>query len=134
MEGASNKLKTMIMDAALDLKKQGYTGDEFRQKLEEKVDEISRITWQDMAATVVNQGWGQGRQRGGDNFIEQIDYTYRSALLDGNACRVCREKDGKTHAWGDPEYMAPDPACLGTKSRCRCVNIAVMKAESEGVE
>ena len=65
------------------------------------------------------------------DYEELIERSYRSGVLDTNICEVCLAKDGQEHDWGDPEMMAPDPECLGG-ARCRCVNIAVMKAESEG--
>lgn len=131
VDGASNKLKSIIAEFSLALKKVGVLGDELRRELEKKADEdISDSTWVDLASGAVNQGWGQGRERGAEQFINEIDYGYRSAIMEKNSCAVCRAKDGHNHVWGDPEYMAPDPACLGTVRRCRCVSIAVMKSEA----
>lgn len=131
VEGASNKLKAVVYTEALELKKKGLTGDELRLELETKVEErLSGATWNVLASSAVNQGWGQGRQAGQKPYTKDIDYVYRSAILDGKACSVCRAKDQSRHEWGDPEYMTPDPECLGG-GRCRCINIAVMQRESE---
>ena len=62
---------------------------------------------------------------------DEIETVFRSGILDGNICSVCLPKDGKTHEIDDPEFTTPDPDCEGTEARCRCINIAIMKSESE---
>ena len=98
---------------------------------EEVVEKTTEADLKVLAGIAVNNGWGAGRQAELDQYEGDIDYVYRSALLDGRTCEVCERKDGVTHEYSDPEYLAPDPACKGGAGRCRCINIAVMKAESE---
>lgn len=135
-EGASDKLKTLIIKRALELKKQGLSGNELKKALEDYVSGISGetgisvATWKDAAGKAVNGGWGNGRTSEQEKYYDEIDYMYRSAILDKYTCEVCREKNGKRHNPGDPEYMAPDPQCFGGDGKCRCINITVFKEES----
>jgi len=131
VEGAADKLKTMIFSMYLDLRKEGIAGDELRSRLELKVGErITDATWAALASTAVNQGWGHGRKEALEKADDGVDYYYRSAILDGNACMICRPKDGRTVSPGEEDFIVPDPECEGTPARCRCMVIAVMKAES----
>tara|TARA_Y100000310_G_C20697319_1_gene826634 strand:+ start:310 stop:2391 length:2082 start_codon:yes stop_codon:yes gene_type:complete len=135
VQGAGDKLKTQIASYALDLRKAGYTGDELLRKLEDAVRaKITDAPLKELAAVAVNNGWGAGRQVGMESYEDEIESVYRSAILDGNLCEICRPKDGVTHDLRDPVYIAPDPECEGGPSKCRCINIAVMKAESEPEE
>lgn len=130
VQGASDKLKTIIAAEYLNLRKRGFTGDQLAAELRrEAAETLSDVTLQETAQAAVNQGWGAGRQVVVDQYANDVDYVYRSALMDRNTCEVCSAKDGITHEPDDPEYMTPDPACLGAP-KCRCINIAVMKAES----
>tara|TARA_Y100000310_G_scaffold109452_1_gene107914 strand:+ start:5670 stop:7775 length:2106 start_codon:yes stop_codon:yes gene_type:complete len=132
VQGAADKLKTIIATESLDLRKKGLTGDELLASLIPAVKKkVTDAPLKELSGQAVNEGWGNGRQNGMEAFADEIDYVYRSAILDGNLCDVCGPKDGVTHAIGDPEFVAPDPECEGGPSRCRCINIAVMKAESE---
>ena len=131
IQGASDKLKTTIATQALDLKKKGLTGEELKGKLIESVNaKVTDAPVKELASTAVNQGWGEGRQLGMEAYADEIEDVYRSGLLDSNLCSVCRPKDQVRHELGDPEYMTPDPECEGGPGRCRCINIAIMKAES----
>ncbi len=135
IEGAGNKLKSMLAGLVLEYKKLGLRGDALREKVLEKAPgKISDITWKDLASGVVNQGWGAGRDLESQKYEDQIDYVYRSAILDGYVCAVCRGKDGDHHEINDRNYIAPDPECEGTEKRCRCMNIFVMKSESASEE
>lgn len=132
VEGAGDKLKAIMAGLAIELRKQGKVGDELRKILLHKTEErIGDRTWEDMAHLATNAGYGRGRDDTAREYADLIDRSYRSGVLDTTICPVCLAKDGKEHDWGDPEMMAPDPECEGGP-RCRCVNIAVMKAESEG--
>lgn len=132
VNGAADKLKAIMAALAIDLKKAGKIGDELRRLLLQKTTErIGDRTWEDMAHLATNEGYGRGRDDTARDYEDLIERSYRSGVLDTNICDVCFAKDGQEHEWGDPEMMAPDPECEGG-ARCRCVNIAVMKAESEG--
>lgn len=129
VNGAADKLKSIMAAIYIDLRKEGVTGDSLRTLLLQKTREkIGDRTWEDMGHLATNEGYGRGRDEGARDFSDQIDRSYRSGVLDTNICDACFSKDGKEHTWGDPEYMAPDPECDGGP-RCRCVNIAVMKRE-----
>jgi hypothetical protein len=133
VEGAGDKLKTTLASASLSAKKAGAVGESLRVALETEAAEMSMATWEAMASGAVNGGWGTGRQSGFDDVSEDVEYCYYSAILDGNACDFCHSRDGKHHDVNDPDYLTPNPDCAGTEARCRCMTIAVMKAESEGV-
>jgi hypothetical protein len=131
VEAAADKLKAMAAAIVIDVKKTGAAGDELRSIVTQRVGErIADKTWGDLAAAAITQGWGAGRNAETQAWADQIDYMYRSGILDGNICEVCGPKDGVRHAIGDPLYMTPDPNCKGGPERCRCINIAVMKSES----
>jgi len=132
VDGAASKLKSIMAQLAIDLKREGKVGEELRKLLLQRtVEKIGERTWEDLAHLATNEGYGRGRDDTARDYEELIERSYRSGVLDTNICEVCLAKDGQEHDWGDPEMMAPDPECLGG-ARCRCVNIAVMKAESEG--
>lgn len=128
-EGAGNKLLSMLASASVELKREGLTGYEFEQALRTRAEErISDATWQRMSAGAVNKGFGNGRALAFQDFADDEDYSYYSAILDGNACDECRPLDGTKHKYGDPKYITPNPKCLGQEN-CRCMTIMVMKAE-----
>lgn len=130
VEGASNKLAALLATQAAELKRAGITGDALRMKLlEYSKEKISDSTWTAVAAGSVNKGWGQGRDLIFKEYTEDEDYSYYSAILDGNACPSCLEKDGVEHKYGDPLYITPNTECEGG-DRCRCMTIMVMKSES----
>lgn len=133
VEGAANKLKTMLAEIALDLRARGFTGQQLKIEMDDWVSRnLSDRTWVDLAANATNGGWGDGRRVAMEDYADEIQYVYRSGLLDrNNICEVCEPKNGVTFELGDPEYRAPDAQCKGGVGRCRCVNVAVMKAEGE---
>jgi hypothetical protein len=131
IEGMSDKMKNMIATKYLDLKKKGLSSEELKIQVENyAMTKISDAPVKSLAATAVNQGWGAGRQSGMEAHVKDIESVYRSVILDSNACDICAPKDGVSHAVDDPEYVAPDPECEGGPSRCRCINIAIMKGEA----
>jgi hypothetical protein len=131
VEGAASKLKTMVAEMYMELRKLGYAGSELRSQLVAQASEnISDATWKALAQSSINAGWGFGRRTEIEKYEEDIEEVYRSGILDGNICSVCRAKDQVRHALNDPEYTAPDPACKGGEGRCRCINVAIMKAEN----
>jgi len=132
VEGAGDKLKAMLAELGLNLKETGLTGNELREGLAAAAAaKISDATWKNLASTAINQGWGIGRDIEQQTNSDEIEEVYRSGILDGNICPVCSAKDQVTHELGDPVYKAPDPECEGGPARCRCINIAILKAERE---
>lgn len=132
VEGAADKLKTLIAELGLNLRKQGLGGDELLAALNSEVrEQLSDVTWRRLSGLAVNQGWGDGRKIAMDQHADEIEEVYRSAILDGKQCEVCERKDQRRHELNDPEYKTPDPMCKGGPGQCRCVNVAIMKSESE---
>ena len=130
VEGVSNKLRAQVATEALNLKKKGLAGAELKSQLLEVLkNKLTDGSWATLASTSINQAWGTGRKAGMEAHADNIKEIYRSAILDGALCPVCRIKDQVTHELDDPEYTAPDPECDGGPERCRCINIAIMKTE-----
>lgn len=131
VEGASDKLKTMIAQIALDLQKTGYSGTTLLAQLELLVRErISDATWEQLVAAAVNEGWGQGRRLELVAQDNEIDHYYRSSILDKNRCSVCRSKHHKVVTPSDPDFQCPDQECEGGPARCRCLIIGVLRREA----
>jgi hypothetical protein len=131
VDGAGEKLKAMVGELALELRKAGFAGDALRAELDRVLRErMSDVTWRTLSAAAVNQGWGLGRAQELQRVTEdEVDYYYRSAILDSNLCSICRPKDGMTVTPDMPEFRVPDQECEGGPSRCRCLVVAVMKSE-----
>ena len=131
VDGAADKLKAIIAQIYLDARKMGLTGAELRSEIQTAAGtKVSTATWSAMATKAVNEGNGAGRRVAAEAVQNEIDECYYSALLDSNCCEVCRPKDGVRHEFNDPDYVTPNPQCLGG-GRCRCMTIYIMKAERE---
>lgn len=130
VEGAADKLKAIIIGKTIDARRIGLDGDALRKQVEADSDAISDVTWEKAVAGAVNGGWGAGRDEAARQYESEIDYVYRSAILDSNTCPVCSAHDGDSWAPGEEEIM-PDRECEGGDN-CRCINIYVMKAEGGG--
>ena len=131
VEGAAQKLESMIFDIALKARRAGFSGDSLRREIEKQAGAISDSTWEGIVDGAVNGGWGAGRDKGAEAYADEIDYVYRSAILDSATCDTCRGRDGQTWPTLEDAQIMPDPECEGG-DRCRCVNVFVMKAESAG--
>jgi hypothetical protein len=132
VERQADTLRSAVATWFIDLRKSGLQGEQLRIAMQAMYDEMSTSGLDLLAGGAVDKGWGSGRMTGLEEVADEIQYCYRSAILDTNACEVCRAKDGTHHELGDPEYQTPDPECLGTDRRCRCMTIAVMKEEGAG--
>lgn len=128
VEGAGNKLESMIFDLAIKARRAGFVGDALRRELERQAGAISDATWEGIVDGAVNGGWGAGRDAAAQAYTGEIDHVYRSAILDGSTCDTCRAHDGDTWETYDEAPIMPDPECEGG-DRCRCINVYVMKAE-----
>ena len=127
VDGASNKLKAMLLEKAIGLERTGIIGNKLELALVDYMqDKISEATWVEMASTAVNNGWGDGHISFVDSVKDSVNFQTYSAVLDDNTCEVCRDADNHTHPVGDPDYVAPNPGCLGG-DKCRCVNITFYK-------
>ena len=79
------------------------------------------------AQSMVSTAFNLGRDDIAQQVKDDIKFARRSAILDGNVCEVCEQKDGSEYTVGTPEYykqMPPDPTCLGNASgsnQCRCL-------------
>ena len=129
-ESTADALKASVASAVTEYRRKGLRGDELRSAVEQRVGErLSDRLWRDAAAIAINRGYGAGRLMEFAKYEDEIDYCYYSAILDYNVCAECAPKDGHRHQLGDPEFVTPNPECLGN-GNCRCMTICVMKAES----
>lgn len=127
VEGAANKIKSMMLSQGVMLERQGLTGTKLELALLDYVaNDMSEVTWMKMASTAVNGGWGDGHISTVEKLKDMVNFQTYSAVLDDNTCQVCQDADNTTHVVGDPDYIAPNPGCLGG-DRCRCVNITFYK-------
>jgi hypothetical protein len=72
--------------------------------------------------------FGAGREIGAQ--VEGSERGFYSAIMDGNTCEVCSDADSSYNAGTrDEPYEldelpnAPNPECLGTINRCRCIHV-----------
>jgi hypothetical protein len=129
--GSADKLKSMLMSEAIRLQRKGLSGNTLEKRLIEYLkDKISESTWQNLASTVVNGGWGDGHNIVTSANADRIQHQIYSAVLDKDTCEDCRAKDSVLHAVGDPGYITPNPGCYGG-GRCRCVNVTFYKVEKK---
>lgn len=126
VEGAADKLKTMILEEMSMLQRQGIEKAAMAAALSAYAAGISAVTWADMAAIPVNVGWGDGRAIFAEQYIDALGIEIYSAVLDKNLCAECAPFDGMTQLPGENKFQTPNPKCLGG-SRCRCVTITVVK-------
>jgi len=88
------------------------------------------------AQSMVSTAFNLGRDSIAQQVADDIRVARRSAILDGNVCEVCQEKDGREYTVGTPEYykqMPPDPTCHGNSSganQCRCLYAYIFKAKT----
>ena len=130
VEGSANKLAAQLATFAVELKRSGLSGTDLERSVREMVhDRLTDRTWEDMATSTVNRGWGAGRDIEMRISVDLIEYCYYSAILDSAACDFCRVLDGQKHEVNDPTFVTPNPHCLGM-GRCRCLTVVVAKAES----
>ena len=73
----------------------------------------------------------QGRSAAAKELSAQIKYAERSALLDGETCGPCADRDGKHYNIDTAEYDENEPpaGCKGG-GNCRCVYVYVFADES----
>jgi len=129
VEGAANKMSSMLATFAVEMKRKGIPTSELETEFHRRYRErVSDATWTKITAMVITRGWGDGRAIKIASESKDIEYCYYSAILDGRACEFCTAKDGHTHPADDANYATPNPDCLG---ECRCITIAVLKAERE---
>ncbi len=134
VQGAGDKLASLMSTWSNDLRREGLTGDALEQALRARVrDRLSNATWEGLSAAAVNTGWGAGRDLEIKALADtgQISYCYYSAILDGNTCEECAPKDQARHAPGDALFITPNPDCLGGP-RCRCLTVCVLTDEVPG--
>ncbi|MBN2531888.1 MAG: DUF935 family protein [Spirochaetales bacterium] len=132
IEDASHKLVSILSFKAVEgAFRRGLRGEALKSYLEQY--NLSDRTWKDMLAGAINKGWGAGRDLEGKRWKDDIEYACYSCVLDKDSCRVCAALDGKEHAVGDPDYITPNPDCLGC-NRCRCMTIFVLKHEGMSEE
>ena len=126
VEGAADKLKTMILEEMSNLQRTGVSKGEMAASLAAYAAGISAVTWAAMAAIAVNVGWGDGRAIFAEQFKDALGVEIYSAVLDKNLCSECAPFDGMTQLPGENKFQTPNPRCLGG-SNCRCVTILVVK-------
>ncbi len=127
VEGAANKLETMVLQAGIVGRKSGLVDLALKMFIDKESKGFSEVGYEVMVDGAVNGGWGAGRDAAAHEYADEIDYVYRSAILDSAVCEQCANEDGKSWEPGN-ELVMPDPECYGG-GRCRCVNIYVMKSE-----
>lgn len=135
VEGLAGRLLSMMAKKASALKKIGMAGvdkDKLKHELSIYGSQMSSNPYKDVSNSNTNVPFGEGRAFATKKYEKYIDYLYRSAILDGNLCRVCKPKNGLTFKAGtkSKDAIVPDPECLGGK-RCRCIIIAVMNVEKD---
>ena len=126
VEGAGDKLKSMLLEEASSLQRQGIDKKDMSSALTAFAAGISIQTWQNLAATPVNIGWGDGRAVFVEQHADSVDFEVYSAILDQNLCENCRPLDGERQTAGENKFQTPNPLCLGG-AKCRCVTITVYK-------
>lgn len=84
----------------------------------------------------VNEAFNYGRSVEAEKLSDQWDRAQYSAILDENACDVCRPLDGMEWPMDAEEvdkYASGNSECLGG-GRCRCMLIYIGKAEVRAVK
>ena len=126
VEGAGDKLKSLLLEESSSLQRQGIEKSDMSSALKVFYGTISIATWQNLSATPVNVGWGDGRAVFVEQRNELVDFEVYSAILDANLCDNCRPFDGQQQQSGENKFQTPNPVCLGG-AKCRCVTITVYK-------
>jgi len=126
VEGAGDKLKSLLLEESSSLQRQGIEKSDMSSALKVFYGTISIATWQNLSATPVNVGWGDGRAVFVEQRNELVDFEVYSAILDGRQCVNCDEADGDQQQAGENKFQTPNPLCLGG-AKCRCVTITVYK-------
>lgn len=133
VEGAASKLKSTMAQWAIDEKRAGTQSPQLADSLMTRYQDLPWSTWDRMVSGAVNSGWGAGRLDGIEQLGDQVERCYYSDMLDAQECENCRltarAPGADDHEVDDPDFATPNPECLGG-GLCRCMTIAVLKAES----
>jgi hypothetical protein len=138
IDGAASKLQTMISEIYLQAKRDGFSGQALKEQVEKECSSISLKTWEDIADSAVNRGWGVGREEQATKYVDKIAKAHYSTVLDdesGEPCDECLETyesqkydenfGALVHDVEDDRYICPNSACLGGTSKCRCFRVYI---------
>lgn len=123
-----NRLKTQVMEWAIDVAREGGTAEEVVEGVQAEMEESKALRTD--AGLVIARSFSMGRDEFATEHADEIAGMERSAVLDLNACSNCASKDGATFDYEDgasEEWITPDPNCDG-QSNCRCLNLIVWKS------
>lgn len=107
-------------------------------RLEDVLEEVARVVdvsaesmkvIREIAVPVSVEAVAVGRRELMEETADEIASVAYSAVMDAGTCAVCAEWDEKTApSWDAVERgeipPTPNPECMGTAERCRCIHVA----------
>lgn len=84
-----------------------------------------KVVQADLGGKVV-QTFTTGRVEQVKAMAEEVTAVFYSAMMDSSTCEVCVSWDG-TDVTDRYQSVLPNPACLGSRGRCRCEPVAVFR-------
>jgi phage gp29-like protein len=127
-----NGLQARATNLAIDAQRRGAgSKGDLITKIGQDLDEQSDKWIDGVASKGANEAFAEGRSDGFEQYRDEIDSYYQSALLDLNTCENCAAADGAEAANEEDLPGAPNPDCDGG-DKCRCVVVAVFKDEVKG--
>lgn len=126
----TNNLQQRATNVVLDMRRKDWpVGKQITSALE--LLDGQADGWIDAVASKgANEGFASGRSDGFAQYAEEIAEFEYSAILDGNTCAQCSSADGERGEAEDDITPVPNPDCEGG-DKCRCVHIAVFRAEGK---
>lgn len=126
-EEISQRTASSIKNQIITLTPQGLSARQMQARLfQDNIDTGERVIGGQFGKIVT--AMGAGREIGAQ--VEGSEHGYYSAIMDGNTCAVCAAADEDFNAGTrDEPYElselppAPNPQCLGTINRCRCIHV-----------
>jgi len=126
----ADRLKSSVVWEAL---RQLRTGELDEEALTTVLTDLSDREVNKVASNTVSEALNLGRDAMAMRNANRIERVEFSALLDGETCDPCSDKDGEEFEFGSAAYEQARPPyqdCEG-QGRCRCVFVFVLSSEGE---
>jgi hypothetical protein len=123
---------TRLTQAASMLKAEArtlITGVSLFELIVQRLNDMSLGMFQRGIGSQIDNAHIRGRTLGANEYVAEggeIERAMYSAVRDTNLCLNCAPLDRQFHALNDPQYITPNPNCIGGLD-CRCWTIMVKK-------
>lgn len=126
----AKKYENTALFAELEAQKLGLSKAATISFITDRLTELTDKEARAASTYSVVEAFGIGRNVEAETHRAEVKTSIYSAILDTNVCEVCAPLDGIEHEFGDPDFITPNPNCLGG-SACRCLTVHVLKTEQE---